>query len=185
MYIDIFAKLFILLGAFLYGAQKLVGIDALNKLTKIKDVQSVFAAIIVASALYFVFNRDFYLPFLGKCVFPSAAITNTNNMSLNENKRVLVTLKELPPKTKVVYWAAKGGNNNYDNPMDAYKEYGNSGLGVTDKKGTITFELDCPSEYSVNKFGKSKILPKHVHYRYELPNYKGLFSRIETKHVVC
>lgn len=185
MYIEIFAKVFILLGAFLYGAQKLLGVDALKTLTKIKDVHSVFAAIIVASALYFVFNRDFYLPFLGKCVFPSAAMTNTNNLSLNENKRVSVTLKELPPKTTVVYWAAKGGNNKYDNPMDAYKEYDNSGLGVTDNKGTITFELDCPSEYSVNNFGKSKILPKHVHYRYELASYKGLFSRIFTEPVVC
>jgi hypothetical protein len=186
IYVDIVAKVFVLLGSLLYGATKIIGVDVLTRLTKIRGVHKVFAGVIVASALYLIMNRDFYLPFLGKCVFPSTLTRTLTNTTLHEYKQVSVKISNLPPTTNVVYWAATGGDNTtFDNPMDAYKDFQNSGMAVTNANGSVVFVVDCPSVYAINKFGKRKELPQHVHYRYELPKYKGMFSRIFTKNVRC
>jgi hypothetical protein len=181
VYTDMIARIFIIAGSAAFFLSKFVnvGIRVSSTITKI------FAVIVGMATLYLVSQRDFYLPFLGKCVFPAGDRQMTGSALLGE--KTTVSLTGLPPKSRVVYWAAKRAeaNRTFQNPMDAY-DYGNAGQGVTDDRGEITFEIDCPGSYIVNKFGVfKKNIPKHVHYRYELEGYKGLFSGVNTKYIKC
>jgi len=137
----------------------------------------VMSLLIGVSALYFVFDRDYYLPFLGYTVMPIQM-----SKPVGDIKKII--LNNLPSNVNVIAWGAKNGEKVYDNPYDAYGEYGNTFVGKTDSKGEVTVELPCPSEYYVTKFGvMNKKLSKHIHYRYEMPKYKGLFSRVYTRYV--
>ena len=40
--------------------------------------------------------------------------------------------------------------------------------------------LSCPTEYYVRN---NKKIKKHIHYRYELPEYKALFSEVKTQFI--
>jgi hypothetical protein len=144
-------------------------------------VSKVITTIIGLSALLYLFDRDFYLPFLGKTVFPFG---KRDEVSIDESSRTLVsiTVDNLPPNTTVIYWASQNKKNVYDNPKEAYGDFGNRGITTTDKTGKAILQIQCPSRYNVGKlFGKT--LDKHVHYRYELPEYPGMFSDIKTKYV--
>lgn len=124
-------------------------------------------------------KRDTYLPFLGDMALPSSALPATK---LNGN--VLMQLINLPPNSKVIYWAANSDQQQkmpIVGPKKAYSGHFNGGVSITDNKGTAQIALSCPQNYTVNRFGIDKVLPKHVHFRYELPDKNGLFSRIETK----
>lgn len=133
--------------------------------------------LIGVSALFFIFNRDYYLPFLGHAVIPIGPKKPSEKL----NK---IRLSNLPPKTTVIAWGSQNSNKIYDNPFDAYGSYANTDIVQTNDKGEVIVELPCPSEYYVNKFGIMKQkLDRHIHYRYELPKYKGLFSRIYTKYL--
>jgi hypothetical protein len=121
-------------------------------------------------------KRDTYLPFLGDMALPSSALSATK---LEGN--VLIQLVNLPPNSKVIYWAANPGTDPKTSPKKAYAGHFNGGVSITDNKGTAQIAISCPQNYTVNRFGIDKVLPKHVHFRYELPDKNGLFSRIETK----
>jgi hypothetical protein len=137
----------------------------------------ILAFLIGLSAAYFIFDRDFYLPFLGKCVIPIGTQRETKNLKP-------VVLKNLPPNTNVIFWAAKGGKDISANPFDAYGDYANSGIAKTNGKGEVIVEIACPVEYNVSKFGLiNKTLKRHIHYRYELPKYRGMFSKVHTKYL--
>ena len=158
MYVDIFPRLLLLLGGLNYFFM----------------TPSFMGIMIGLSALYFLFDRDFYLPFLGKSVIP----ITTQQQDSKDLKQVI--LKDLPPNTNVIFWAAKGGKEPALNPMDAYSEYANSGVAKTNDKGEVTINVACPVEYNV----RAKRLRKHLHYRYELPEYRGMFSRVYTKFLI-
>jgi len=129
------------------------------------------------AALYFAFNRDYYLPFLGKCVIPVGE-------GKPQGELKSVRLSGLPANTNVIFWAAKSGNSVVPNPMDAYGDYSNSGIVKSDGSGQAVIQIACPTAYSVSKFGFiKKDLSKHVHFRYELPEYRGIFSRVMTKYL--
>lgn len=133
--------------------------------------------LIGVSALYFAFNRDYYLPFLGQCVIPSG---DANIPQANAKQ---VTLSNLPPNTRIIFWAAQANNNSSQDPITAYGDYNNSGTVKTDNTGSATITLNCPSQYSVSKFGFSKKLKRHFHYRYEIPGHRGIFSRVYTQNI--
>lgn len=131
------------------------------------------------SALYLMLNRDYYLPFLGKCVVPIKTNKNPEGKDLTT-----VTLDNLPPNVDVIYWASKSNLDHLSNPMQAYGNYLNSGISKSDANGSVTIQLECPSEYTISKFGLiNKTLDKHVHYRYQLPESYGMLSRVYTKYI--
>jgi hypothetical protein len=167
MYLDIFARLLLVLGGlnYLYTA-----------MTQQKNetmIVRLFMLSVGLSALYFLFDRDFYLPFLGKVVFPVAENQQTETKDLKP-----ILLKNLPPNTHVVFWAAKRAtaSETSPNPFDAYSDYANSGVAKTNEKGEVTINIACPVSYNV----RYKRLRRHLHYRYELPRYRGMFSRVHT-----
>ncbi len=157
-------------------------------LTNTNYINSRFLVVLIGlSTLFFVIDRNFYLPFLGPCVFPIKETTNqiTTNQIVDAQK---VSLSGLPPKANVVYWAATTNTNAnpFSDYKDAYGNFENSGVSVSDETGNAVIEIACPGQYQVNKFGiKNETLPKHVHYRYELPGTKGLFSEVKTKDLNC
>lgn len=135
-----------------------------------------FAAVGLA-ALYLVFDRDFYLPFLGKCAVP---ILEHGKTPMENAKSI--EIKNLPPNVKVIYWAANANDSAFKNPMEAYGDYTNSGITRSDAEGNAILQVECPARYSVTKFGiMESQLPKHVHYRFETPDIPGLLSPVYTK----
>ena len=152
MYLDIFARILLILG----------GLNYLF-MSHTSTMSRIIAIAIGLSALYFLFDRDFYLPFLGKSVIP----ITTQQQDSKDLKQVI--LRDLPPNTNVIFWAAKGGKETASNPMNAYSEYANSGVAKTNDKGEAIISVACPVEYNVHY----KKLMKHLHYRYELPGYRG------------
>jgi uncharacterized membrane protein YuzA (DUF378 family) len=139
-----------------------------------------FNVIVGLCGLYLAVHRDYYLPFLGPTVMPSF------NTSKKPQQNVIdVDLTGLPANVDVVYWASKSATNVTPNPWDAYGDYSNSGVIKSDTNGSCTIQVECPGTYSVGKLGYNKELPKHIHYRYEYPSQRGMFSHVMTKQVNC
>ena len=140
-------------------------------------------AVIGAVALIVAMQRDLYLPFLGEMALPAQLL---NPMPTRGN--VSMILRNVPKNAKIVYWAALPGNrasNENNGPVEAYGEYVNGGIVSAGGDGTATLTFDCPQSYTVNRLGFDKVLPKHVHYRYEVQGKNGMMSRIHTQNVTC
>lgn len=141
--------------------------------------------IIGVAALYFAFDRDYYLPFLGKTAFPVQHEPNLMKLHKSEFKKQ-IKITGVPPNVNVVYWAAGKGESEkvFSNYKEAYGNYENSGNVMSDKDGEAILEIVCPAKYKVNKYGMiEEELEKHVHYRYEIPEYKGMYSQVYTRYV--
>ena len=127
--------------------------------------------IIIALSAIKIFKRDTFLPFLGKTIMPASVI------SLKENKfnkdKITIHVK---PNSKVVYWAAKKLKEDKPSVWDAYDDYSNSGVVMSNGKGVAVLKLEKGSGYLAP--WKDKFIPPHVHYRYE--TRPGKFSRLET-----
>jgi len=129
--------------------------------------------------IYYLFNRDFYLPFLGETVIP---IKNMNNI---EDNLLNFKIQNLPPNKRLIYWASRSSDQVIRNPIDAYKGYTNSGITKTDSNGNASLEISCPSDYYVKSFGMDKKIRRHIHYRIESDKFPGLFSSVKTHYVKC
>jgi hypothetical protein len=177
MYVLLFAKLLLIIGAFAYSYSKIFDKDLFSFNQTFANTLSV---LILGSVIYHVLQRDYYLPFLGPTVIPISDSKNEKSGQLVE-----VSLSDMPPNTKVLFWAANKSDATWPNPFDAYRGYNNSGLAKTNDQGNVTIKVNCPSDYNVSKFGFDKNLAKHVHYRYEFPKYPGMFSSVKTKYINC
>jgi uncharacterized membrane protein YuzA (DUF378 family) len=179
MKLSIFARFLLVIAGINYTFIALSGFNIFTLITTNETALKAFAIMIGASAAYFMFNRDFYLPFLGHCVVP----IKTDMSGPKGGDKVLVQLTDLPSDVNVVFWAAQSNETTFENPASAYQAYENSGLVRSDSDGNAVIEILCPGEYTVENLGKVK-LDKHVHYRYEMP-VKGLYSRVFTKYIEC
>lgn len=141
----------------------------------------ILGTVILVNCIYLMFDRDYYLPFLGKCAMPSYVFKS--DTEVNDDKRVSVLLKNLPPHTQIIYWASIPTDNVINDPKLAYGNYQNSGTTISNEFGEATAKINCPSNYTVGML-KYK-LHKHLHYRYAIPEYKGLYSEIFTAKVEC
>ena len=126
------------------------------------------------AALYLVFNRDVYLPFLNESVYPSSTLTD----KVPEAATVKVTIN-VKPGAKVVYWASDSKKNPNQsivpNPWAAYDAYENAGVATADDKGIAVLHVREPVKYSIPS---GRVLSRHVHYRFEVS--PGMLSRVET-----
>lgn len=176
MYLLLLARLLLAIGGINYFFKSAINVDLFTFIPYPLIVKTISLAIGI-SALFFIFNRDYYLPFLGECVIPLGP--KKQGVKLNK-----IQLKGLPRNTIIMAWGAQNGDKVYDTPFEAYGDYANTEITQSDKNGEAIIELPCPSEYYVNKFGiMKKKLGRHIHYRYQLPKYKGMFSRIHTKYL--
>lgn len=118
------------------------------------------------AALMLVFQKDFWLPFLGDTVLPLDLIP-TKDIKQNGGLTVQV---DAPRHSKVIYWASQSiGNLDLSTaigPRQAYGDYSNSGVVLADDNNKATLQVHVPRGYTVDKPLTGKMtLPRHVHYR--------------------
>ena len=139
--------------------------------------KNVIYFIIALIGMYYLFDLTFYLPFLDEAYIPFSI----NTQKINNFVDASVQLDNLPPNTQI-YWAAKKESNIFTNPLDAYLETPNTGVATTNNAGSVIIKIQCPGTYLVNK---NMELPKHIHYRYALSKFPGMYSKVFTKNVIC
>jgi hypothetical protein len=180
LYIDLYSRLLLVLVVSIFIIDYSTRKQILNNYLA---NQLLYVLLIVASAslVYNAFSLHYYLPFLGHTFFPAKIVPYNGLETLNNPKNI--KLDKMPPNSKVIYWAASTLNTNIYDPIKAYGDYENSGSTITDKNGNAIAKIACPSQYYVGKGLKKNLLPKHIHYRYELPEYKGMYSKVYTKNL--
>jgi hypothetical protein len=146
MYLIIIAKLFLALAALSYSLTHLLKVDPISYVTTNENIIFAINIVIIYSVAVHLFNRDYYLPFLGQTVIP---IKERETIG----KLIDVKLQGLTPNTRVLYWGSNESEKPFDNPLEAYKGYGNSGVVKTDMNGEVILKVNCPSDYYVSKFG--------------------------------
>lgn len=160
---EIIAKVVVLAAAFALAAH-LFGIDV----ERLKRVHGL-GYVVVACALWLAFQRDYYLSFLGRAVFP-APVLGSNSTPEKADAQVVVSVE---PNSKVIYWAAEAGQHSAD-PWTAYGSYTNAGVALADGKGKALLRFRRPRTYSVRT---GRRLPAHVHYR---SGSKGMMGPVQT-----
>ena len=148
--------------------------SALNKavgqetyLDKIIYVLVALAAIKLAS------KRDFWLPFLGKTVLPS------NLIPLKDIVGDTTIEVKVHPNTKIAYWASLPQKTaEIPKVEDAYGDYKNAGVVLSDKNGIAKLIINKGTSYTV-PYGME--ISRHVHYR-ELDHDMGFIGKIHTQH---
>lgn len=136
-------------------------------------INKIINLFIAASALM-VIKRDYFLPFLGEAVIPNGVLETSQPKDAN-----IGVVVNVPPSTKVIYWAAESSDEINQTPWKAYNKYSNSGVAISDENGQATLKFREPAVYmKPSMFGLEKQLQPHVHFRYAKTN--GMFSRVET-----
>ena len=112
-------------------------------------------AIIAICGLLILYDRNMWLPFLSPSILPSHVLPLQTPQ--NANLQVSITTQ---PNTKIVYWASN--NKDVTDVSNAYNDYSNSGVVLSDDKGVAILPIVKGNDYIVDN---EKIIKKHVHYR--------------------
>jgi uncharacterized membrane protein YuzA (DUF378 family) len=118
-------------------------------------------AIVGLAALFLVFRRDTYLPFLGETVLPCSLMPERTP----EHADTEVTVHGLQPGAKVLFWAAEPENEGLAKLKDwrrAYLEFANAGVTTVDTTGRVTLRVRKPQPYTIPS---GRRLEAHVHWR--------------------
>ena len=154
-----------------------------------KDV-SIFLRIVMIIvgilAVLVMIDKHVYLPFLGETVYPTGLLEVTKQ-PIQSPDTVTVTLKKIPANSHVIYWASlpMTSDKSVQPWKKAYGDFINGGITKADAIGNATVTLYCPKKYYVRPVGIKRVLPQHIHYRYALPNNKGMMSRVYTTKISC
>lgn len=144
---------------------------SVSYLTDVHGFNRVIYVIIGLAALQKIFNRDYYLPFLGNAVFPCDSL----EIKTPKNADIVTTVRT-KPNVNVIFWSSETSNDIVvKNPWKAYDRYSNSGVALSNKDGVATLKIRNPSSYKVPS---GYTLKPHVHYRICLGN--GMLSKIKT-----
>lgn len=136
-------------------------------------INNIIYIIVALAAIKLASDKTTWLPFLGMGVLPSNLIPLTKPTSDNNKK---INIKTYPNK-KIAYWTAMPSvNSEIPDVEEAYSDYSNSGVIMSNDKGEATIEIKEGSSYVVPS---GKVIPKHVHYRIVGLPY-GMISKIET-----
>jgi hypothetical protein len=152
-----------------------IGVSTLNIWLRIA------VGIVGVLSLVAMFNRDVYLPFLGSAVMPVSLIAPVSVQQKPQPNSLMIQLTKLPPNTKVVYWAAETSDPRDNSVLmwnDAYKDFANSGVVVSDVSGVATIMVRKPQAYKVTRFGIPMTIKPHIHYRYVVG--KSMLSKVYT-----
>lgn len=128
------------------------------------------------AALFLMFRRDFYLPFLGETVMPCGALEDKIPSGADTSVTVSVS-----PNSKILYWAAEPASEELKEIHDwkkAYATFENIGVTTSDATGTALLKVRSPQAYSVPFKGR---IEPHIHYRVCSPD--GMMERINTVYV--
>jgi uncharacterized membrane protein YuzA (DUF378 family) len=168
--LDMVTLVFLLLGGIILGIKGALDYDIFASL---KTLGMVLYIIIGLSALYNVFSRDYYLPFLGDSAHPCGILTEKTPDGANA--QVVITTR---PYTSVLYWASEPNDQIVENPWLAYGSNKNAGVATSDAHGKAVLRVRSPSKYKVPS---GRTLQPHIHYRVCIGN--GMLSKIKTVNV--
>ena len=168
------AMVLLVIGALNWG---IIGLSRMNPVEKVFGKLSRLIYVLVGLAAVFVmFRRNFYLPFLGKTVIPCAALSEKTPTDAKVEVHV-----QVKPYTKLIYWASEPETNHLKTINDwrkAYLKFENAGITVSDKDGIATLKVRDPQPYTVPLKGR---LESHVHYRVCYDN--GMLGQVKTVYV--
>lgn len=133
-------------------------------------IDKIIYIIVAISAIWLASNKTTWLPFLGVGIFPSTLVPL--NKPTDTNKKVVISTT---PNTKVAYWSSKSKDIN-TNVVDAYGDYSNSGVVMSDASGNATLEFSESTGYTVPS---GKVISKHIHYR-TIGSPDGMIGAVET-----
>ena len=173
VYLRMITKCILIVSALLCAAQ-LGGYYPLNFIKKYKVLNFIILLSLVASIIYNIFDRNFYLPFLGWTSYPCGGLAE--KIPRDADTTVTVQVK---PNVNVIYWGSEPKTNEeqpIDNPWDAYANYENSGVVRADAQGKAVLHFRNPSIYQVGLMKKT--LNKHIHYRE--CRHPGMLSSVKT-----
>ena len=126
------------------------------------------------SALYLMFRRNTYLPFLGETALPCSLV----HEHVPDHADTEVSIHGLQPGSKILYWATEAatqGLSTIKTWQQAYLEFANAGVAVVDAGGRVSLRLRKPQPYSVPIRGR---LESHVHWR--VCGANGLLGEVNT-----
>ena len=147
------------------------------------SIDKVIYFIVGLCAIVLAFDRTLWLPFLGESVLPSVLIPMTSDNTSTNTVKVHVT-----PNTKVAYWSAKPGkesslptvnespSSSLPTVKDAYGNFENSGVVMSDAHGVATLAFDKGTPYIVPS---GRQIDSHVHYR-ELSGEYGMIGPVQS-----
>lgn len=168
------AMILLVAGALNWLAVGVAGVNIVDTLFGGRGVLGRIVYVLVGlAALYVMFRRDFYLPFLGKSVVPCGGLKNHMPPGATEEVTVKVT-----PGAKVLYWGAEAATKKLEELNDwrgAYLGFENAGVATADSTGTVVLRLRAPQPYTVPLKGR---LESHVHYR--VCGGDGMMSPVQT-----
>ena len=173
MYMRFFAHIVLMASALCFAAS-LGGYDITKYLLKYKLSNLIIILSVSASIIYFMFDRNFYLPFLGWAVYPCGSLAE--KVPLNADTSMVI---QVPPNVNVIYWASepsKKEDQPIGDPWEAYANYDNSGVVKSDATGKAKLIFRSPSSYNVGLINKT--LKTHVHYR--ICKHPGMLSDVQT-----
>ena len=173
IYMRFAANIIIIVSLFIIFLQ-LIHYNIFQWFAKHPIVSVIYSFIIIICIMLYVYNRNFYLPFLGEMVYPCGSLDEKR--PYNANTSVNIKVK---PNTNIIYWASEptfAENQPVSNPWDAYGNYNNSGVARSDSNGDAVLWVRKPSSYLVGLFNRK--LESHIHYRE--CNYSGMLSEVKT-----
>jgi uncharacterized protein len=155
-----------------------VGVRRVNLLELVvgRQIARIVYIAVGIAALWIMFDRDTYLPFLGETVFPCSALAEQTPRGADTTVQL-----QVPAGRKVIYWASEPDKEHLkslNNWRLAYLKYENVGVATADAQGLVALRVRKPQAYSVPMKGR---IEPHIHYRVcggaEEP---GLLGRIQT-----
>jgi uncharacterized membrane protein YuzA (DUF378 family) len=172
------AMVLLVVGALNWLTVGVAGLNMVSGLFGTGVVSRMLYVIVGLAAVYVLWRRDFYLPFLGDAVLPCVAIEDRSPPGATRTITIAVA-----PESKVLYWAAEPALEELKTIKDwkaAYARFENAGVTTAGKDGIAYLKVRNPQAYSVPMIGGlwSKTISPHVHYR--VCGGDGMMSRVET-----
>jgi hypothetical protein len=154
----------------LNSVTSIFGFNIIEKINSYIKIDKFIGVIILFSVIYLATKKTMWLPFLGETVLPQQLIPLK---TFNGDTQINVTVK---PNTKVVYWSATPSADENRPVNEAYANYDNSGVVVSDANGNAILNFNKGTGYIVP--GGKHIKP-HIHYR-ELNGEWGMIGPVKT-----
>lgn len=167
-----FSMVLLIVGALNWLFIGIAGVNVLERLVG-KTLARILYVLVGLAALLIAFNRDTYLPFLGKTVMPCSIIPEHIPKGADTTLTVNVT-----PGATVLYWAAEPETEGLKKIGDwrkAYLKFMNAGVVKANAEGEAVLLVRAPQPYTVPWKGR---LEPHVHFR--VCGDDGMLARIKT-----
>jgi uncharacterized membrane protein YuzA (DUF378 family) len=160
-WLHIVAMALVMVGALNWGLVGGFGFNLVAALLGKGTLANSVYVLVGLAALFLVFRRDTYLPFLGETVLPCSLIPD----SLPDHADTEVAIHGVTPGAKVLYWATEPATEGLARIKDwrrAYLEFANAGVTTADAGGHAVLRIRKPQPYTVPLKGR---LESHVHWR--------------------